>query len=340
MQTVSHKSRAGYKRTLSLSYPKLGKSFSSAFSANVALIGCFLLSHVCLVRSQQQSQSSTQPGMSAAAPESSTILITARAKSLAPTEFSKADINIKEDGKTVTVEELHRVAGAALHYCLLLDTSGSQREQFKLEQNEAGELLSKVVRAGRDNGMLVAFSDKAYFDAEGTNPLELVKAIAQEQPRGSTALYDAVVSSANRMSKAAPSPSLSLMFILSDGQDNSSRASQDEALSALLKAGIRVYVMGLRIADSHVSSRQIKKAAGTLKQLAESTGGKAYFPANQQDVGEAVTDIAADLTNIFSLTYTLPGNKPDGRLHKLEVNCNKKDVSIKAPDRYFAPIPQ
>ncbi len=228
------------------------------------------------------------------------------------------------------------MVGGALHYCLLLDTSNSERERFKREQDEAKELLSKVVQAGRDDGTLVAFSDQVYLDAEGRDPLELMNAIAKETPGGPTALYNAVVSSADHMSRSASGPGLRVMFILSDGDDNFSRLNLNAAVLALLKAGIRVYVIGGTPDDARLNGG---RAGDALKQFAESTGGRVFFPVDQEDVGKAVTDITDELANIFTVTYTLPGQNPDGQLHKLQVKCRKKDVSITAPDRSYAPRP-
>ena len=297
--------------------------------------GCtFVFYPPSVAAGRQPAPASTQPGTPALAPKSSTVLITARLKDGTPTGLSTADIEIKVDGKPVTVQEV--VAGAPMHYCLLFDGSATERGRFKLQQHEAIELLSKVPES--DHGMLVDFGDEYYLDADWTNPLVLANKIASEQPdqRG-TALYDAVVASADHMSKSSPDPGPRVMFIFSHSEDNESALSQDRAVQLVLKAGIRIYVIG-QPPQKNPDVLWTVKASKTLRQLAERTGGKAYFP-EQKDAGKAVADIADDLTNLFAVTLDLPGQEKDGRLHKLELKCSKKDVSIRGPDRYYAPQP-
>ncbi|HMD16039.1 MAG TPA: VWA domain-containing protein [Terriglobales bacterium] len=288
------------------------------------------------LQSQQPSSASTAPGTAAVASKSSTILITAWLKDGTTAGLSTSDIEIKADGKPVPVQEV--VGGAPLHYCLLFDSSGSQRDRFKLQQDEATELLSKVVKAGSDHGMLVDFSDNYYLDGEGTKPQTFANRIAVQRPEGrGTALYDAVVASANHMSESSPDRGPRVMFIFSHGEDNESAMTLDRAVQFVMKAGIRLYVIG-QLPTKDPAYLMPVKAAKTLRQLAERTGGKAYF-REQKDVGKAVADIADELTNLFAVTFTLPGQEKDGQLHKLEVRSIKKDVSIRAPDRYYAPQP-
>jgi VWFA-related protein len=277
------------------------------------------------------SSASSQPNAPAS---SSTIFITAQPKDARPIELSAADLTIKVDGKSVTVQEVHRLAAETpLRYCLLFDASGSRRDRFKLQQDEAAELLSKVVKVGSDPGILVVLNkSKFYLDGEGTDPRQFVNRIATERPEGGTAFYDATITSANYLSKNGSGPRA--MFILSDGEDNASVKPEEAAELALLKAGIKVYV----IEQVPLNSLAGRRGVSTLKQLAEGTGGKAYFPEQQKDFGAAVADIANELNNLFAVTVALPEEK-SGQIHKLKVECTKKDVPIRAPNRYATPLP-
>jgi len=136
-----------------------------------------------------------------------------------------------------------------------------------------------VVKAGSDHGILVAFSrSKYYLDGESTDPQQFVNRIATERPEGGTAFYDATIASANYMSKNAPNPGSRVMFILSDGEDNASVKNEEAAELALLKAGIKVYV----IEQVPLNSPHSRRGVSTLKQLAERTGGEAYFPEQKK----------------------------------------------------------
>src|ERR1019366_9272705 len=149
MKTQSPKPRAGSIAMQYLFFPR-SKRCLFIFSAEVVLVGCFSFPHAWSLQSQQPSSASTQPGTPVVAPKSSTILVTARLKDGTPTGLSTADIEIKVDGKPVTVQEV--VAGASMNYCILFDGRRSERDRFKLQQHEAIELLSKVPAS--DHGML------------------------------------------------------------------------------------------------------------------------------------------------------------------------------------------
>jgi Ca-activated chloride channel homolog len=271
----------------------------------------------CTVSLQSQQPSS------ASTPASATVLVVARSKDGSPAELSADDIEIKVEGKAAVVQEVHRMAGVPLHYVLLFDTSGSRHERFNLQQAQAIRVLSKEVRAGRDQGLLVAFNDKAYLAAQGTNPQELVDAITHERSFGGTAFYDAAVSAANHLAQAADSAPR-VMFVLSDGEDNASRVDRYYAEQSLLNARIRVYVIG--------QGKPYRRGGEALRLFSESTGGRAYFPAKREDEDAALADIANDLSNLFSVSY-IPSKPADKRLQKIEVRCKKNDVSVAAPKR-------
>jgi Ca-activated chloride channel family protein len=326
----SPKPRVGSESRRTRLFPTSRKNFLFVFWAELVLVGCLEVPQVSSAQSQPLSSPSS---------ESSTILVGARLKDGAPTELSPSEIEIKSDKKIATITDVHRAAEGALNYALVFDTSGGQRKHFTQQRDEAVQILSKLVQSGRDHGILVAFSDQPFLDADGIDPRKFIKALAGELPRGSTALYDAVVASVDPMSKIAPDQGRRVMFILSDGEDNSSHMSQEAALSALLQAGIRVYVIGQKNADANVSSRQIDRDANTLKEFAQGTGGKVYFPAKEEDVDKIIADMVAELANLFSVSYTLSGQPADGRVHKLQVKCSKKDISITAPDRYYTSRP-
>jgi VWFA-related protein len=302
----------------------------------LAEIACFPLLGAWSAPSQEPS-APARSGISSIAPDSSTFLSSARKKDGAPAELSAADLEIKFDGSPVTVREVRRLGRVPLHYCILFDSSGGRRKFIELQREEAAEILSKVVQAGRDKGMAVAFSDKVYFDvdAEKDDPEKLANAFKEEIARGSTSLYNAVVSVADYLAKDEPEPGLRVIFLLSDGDDNSSQMTKDDAILALVKAGIRVYAIGQGL-NSNPSPGETSRAAATMKDFARRTGGRSYSKVEQKDVTRIVADIADELANVFSVTYRSPVQKQDGRLHKLEVKSRKKDISISAPDRYFA----
>jgi VWFA-related protein len=334
MKTLPSNPRASHKGMQYLLFRLPRNLF--VFLAAAVLFGCFSFLHAWPLQSQQSSAQSTQEQAPADGRRLSTIFITARFKDGTRAEFSAGDIEIRADGKPVTVSQTRELVGVPLYYCLLFDASVSQPDRFKLQQDEATELLSKVVKAGSDHGILVDINDNYYLDRQGTDPQKFVDFIATERPHGGTALYDAAFASAKHLSENSPVSSPRVLFILSHREDNES-VTQDRVVQFALKTGIRVYAIG-QLTPRDPAYFRTAKGFKILRQLAEATGGEAYFP-ERRDVGKVVADIADDLTNLYAVTFELPSQKKDNQRHKLEIKCTKKNVSIKAQNSYFAPEP-
>lgn len=323
MKTSSTKPDIGNTSVQSMFFWGSRRTFRLLPPVALALVAGGILSPRSL--SPQQRQPSSE----------STLVITAQSKGGAAIELSAADLEIKGDGKQATVLEVRRVSGAPLHYCIVFDSSGSARAAFELQQKEATELLARAIQAGRDRGWFVPFDSGVYPGPETDNPQVIAGAIVQERPRGVSALYDAMVSCAEQMSKSDPVPGQRTMFIFSDGQDNSSHSTRDATMLALVQMRIRVYAVGQK---GEPARKYRARGADILTHFAKSTGGRAYFPQNEKDVDESVRNMADEFASTFLVAYTSADSKRDGRLHKLQVTCRRRDVSITAPDRYYAPL--
>lgn len=291
----------------------------------------FGISSTLLPLTAQSSHSAAKP---AASPGSRTIIISARYSDGSPAEISASDLKIKLDGKEASVTSARRVAGIPVFYWLLVDTSSSERPFLPQEREEAALLLSQIIQPSRDYGNLVGFDQRAYLDAEGSDPQALLKAMAGESARGSSSLFDAVFSCADRVVDLRKD--IRIMFIFSDGSDNSSRVTRDDALRVLLREKIHVYAIGHPQATSQ-GLWPSSKGGDNLKSFAETTGGNAYFPKKNSDFQKALADISGDLQGLVLVTFTPGPLKSPGPLHKFEINCKKHGVVISAPRQYFLP---
>lgn len=172
-------------------------------------------------------------------PYSASTVITAHGKNGTVVELAAADLAIKVDGKDTAVKDVHRLSRPPLHYCLVFDTSKSELPVFQQQQEAARDLLAKVIHTEGDRGWFLPFSDDPRPGPETNRPSEIAEAIAKEQPKGATALYDAMVGCSERMQKSNPYPGLRAMFIFSDGNDDESRVDLDMTVQALLQAEIK-----------------------------------------------------------------------------------------------------
>lgn len=273
-----------------------------------------------------------QTAASESNPSSRVIWISVHKNDSSP-DLSASDLEVKLDGKPAPVGDIHR-ASPALRYCLLLDVSGSTRSIQSAYHDGAVGLLSKIPRPDRDYGLLVSFSNQAYLDAEGTDPQKLIKGIVQDG-RGSTAVYDAMVAGSDYLSKNdSPDTPLRVMFVLSDGVDNSSRTTREDAERTLIEAGIRVYSIAEENAHNYRPD-EAAKASKSLKQLVESTGGKEYLVNKRMTIDQIVQNISNDLSSLYAVTISPERTVSIGHVYKLEVRCRKMDCAVDSPREYF-----
>ena len=182
---------------------------------------------------------------------------------------------------------------------IVIDNSGSMRDK-RARVNRA---VMNLIRASNpeDEVFLVNFGQVPYLDQDYTsNPNLLEAALRQTSTRGSTALYDAVVASSVHL-KNNPRLDKKVLLVITDGQDNMSRETLQDAMRKLQSnKGAAVYAIGL---TDQGMSRQGREA---LQELASSTGGVAYFPQSLEEVDEITRSVAHDIRSQYSLTYN-PG---------------------------------
>jgi VWFA-related protein len=186
----------------------------------------------------------------------------------------------------------------------------------------------------QDEMFVVHFSDRVRLGLPPDKPFtgsisELEAALSQFVPAGATALYDAVALALSHL-RASPLER-KVLLIISDGGDNSSHISFSEVLDLLQRSGAVVYAVGLY--DDTDRDRNPR----ALSQLAELTGGKAYFPSELKDVGKVCVDIARDIR----LQYTLGVEGPeDGQYHRIRVTARDPrngELEVRTRTGFFAP---
>jgi Mg-chelatase subunit ChlD len=267
----------------------------------------------------QQPPSMAQSGSDATPP---VILISAQHKDGSPADLATTDLEVRVDGQSVDVSDVHRIPRPQLGYCVLFDSSGSQRQRWSQQRDQTTEFLSKVPQSGRDYGVFTAFNGNAYLDAEGTDPQKLIHAISKQLAQGGTALYDAMVACSDYLLKHTSNDVLRMMFIFSDGGDNASHLNRDKAAQELARSDIRVFVVG------DMTDRIGLEA---MKEFTQETGGRIYFTGKQKEL-DPVADINLQLGHLFAMTLTKP--LPNDRIFKLKVKCTKKDTLVIAPQKY------
>lgn len=184
---------------------------------------------------------------------------------------------------------------------ILVDNSGSMRDK----RQAVNEAALDLVRASNpsDEAFIVNFSDEAFLDQDFTSDIsKLREGLSHIESRGGTALYDAVVASADQLSQGARRPK-QVLLIITDGEDNASTMTLEQTIRRIQDMqGPVVYTIGLLFGeDAH--GAEARRAKRALQLLSEETGGIAFFPHALSDVDSIAAEVARDIRNQYTIGY-------------------------------------
>lgn len=250
-------------------------------------------------------------------------------------DLTKDDFHVFEDNKPQSITNFSRESDLPLRIGILIDTSNSVRDRLRFEQEAAIDFLSTTLRPKKDLAYVVAFDVQAQVVQDYTDDMEkLSNAIRSLQAGGGTGLYDALYSACKEKMLIFPPPEPYLrraVVLISDGLDNQSEHSREEALGMAQHAEVTLYSISTN--RSGISSRGDK----VLKYLAEETGGRAFFPFETQDVARDFEEIARELRSQYSLAYVSTNPSHDGTFRTITIGARDKGLRVRAKTGYFAP---
>src|SRR5262249_38252805 len=202
---------------------------------------------------------------------------------------------------------------------LVIDNSGSMRD--KRPQVNAAALTLVKASNPQDEEFVVNFNDDFYLDTvhDFTAELpELRDALERIDARGSTALYDAVIGSLDHLKKGHKDKKV--LIVVTDGEDTASRRTQANAVTEAQRSEALIYAIGVYSAEDIRHDRaNMRKARKALQDLAEATGGLAFFPENAGDTEEICAQIARDIRNQYTISYYPTNNAKDGTYRTVSV---------------------
>jgi Ca-activated chloride channel homolog len=215
------------------------------------------------------------------------------------TDLDRGNFQVWEDNVPQTIASFqHRDVPVSLG--ILVDNSGSMRDK-RGAVNDATLHLVRVSNSA-DAAFVVNFSDRAILDQGFTSDMNLLeKGLSHIDSKGGTALYDAIVASANEMARHATQQK-QVLLIITDGEDNASRLTLQQAIRRVQALdGPVVYAIGLLYED--LSKEEAAAARKDLETLSLETGGVAYFPRSLRDVDDIAVQVARDIRNQYTLGY-------------------------------------
>ncbi|MGB2605819.1 MAG: VWA domain-containing protein [Candidatus Sulfotelmatobacter sp.] len=255
------------------------------------------------------------------------------------TDLKQNDFHIVDDRKpAVEIRSFRAEANLPLQVGLLIDASNSVRDRFKFEQESAIEFLNQTVRRSYDQAMVVGFDATPEVTQDFTDDTQkLGHGVRELRPGGGTALYDALYYACRDklLKKAQSGPTRRAIILLSDGEDNLSHVTREEAIEMAQRADVIVYTISTNVTGSHGLGDKV------LERIADATGGRAFFPFQIRDVANAFAEIQDELRSQYAVSYKPADFKADGHFRTIEIVANdRKTFRVRARRGYFAPTSQ
>jgi Ca-activated chloride channel family protein len=254
-------------------------------------------------------------------------------------DLKQNDFLFVDDNRPATeVRSFHAESNLPLQVGLLIDASSSVRDRFKFEQESAIEFLNQTVRKRYDQAFVVGFDATPEVTQDFTDDtVKLAHGVRELRPGGGTALYDALYYACRDklLKEARNGPTRRAIILLSDGDDNQSHVTREEAIEMAQRADAIIYTISTNVSGT--------KGAGdkVLERMADATGGRAFFPFQIRDVTNAFGEIQDELRSQYAVSYKPANFKADGHFRTIEIVANdRKNYRVRARRGYYAPIAQ
>jgi len=251
------------------------------------------------------------------------------------TDLNKGDFLVLENKLPQPIMEFAAESDLPLRLAVLIDTSNSIRDRFRFIQEAAIEFITSVMRPKVDKTLVVSFDSSAELvsDLDG-DPDKLAGLVRELRPGGGTAMFDAIYFACrDKLSWEQPRHKFRrAMIILSDGDDNQSQKSREQALEMAQKADVVIYTISTNYTRLETDGDKI------LKYLASETGGQAFFPFKVEDLSQSFENIANELRHQYNIYYRPEHMKTDGTYQTIAVRVkDRKDLVVRARKGYYAP---
>jgi Ca-activated chloride channel homolog len=250
--------------------------------------------------------------------------------------------NLKEDDFRVLEDGIQQKllsfqhADIPVSIGLVIDNSGSM---YKKRPSVNKSALDLILASNReDEAFVVNFADDAYIDQDLTSDANKLKdGLAHIESRGGTALYDAVVASADKLAADAHRPK-QVIVIITDGEDNASSLNLEQAIRRVQQlSGPVIYSIGLLFGDE-MSKGEVRHARRALEMLSGETGGIAFFPKSLDQVDEIAAEVARDIRSQYTLAYHSTKPSTDPSFRKITVVAQSKGqgkLNVRTRTGYF-----
>jgi VWFA-related protein len=277
------------------------------------------------------------------------------------TTLKAEDLRVLEDGVPQQLFTFQRETDRPLAIAFLIDVSRSQETTLPDEKAAARTFIEKVIDSRKDQVAIIPFTGLAYLEQPMTRNLLSVYGVLQRvevavpaylgagrpltgiptgpglpapPDEGTTAIWDAVALTSTNVLANAQGFRRRAIILLTDGLNTTGRLSQKEAINRTLAAEAVVYAIGIGSARDGLDR-------GALREIAQRTGGRAFFPDKKFDLNAAFAEIEAELRTQYLIAYSSTNKKRDGAYRKIEIEIvnpelKKEKLELRHRPGYYA----
>jgi len=253
------------------------------------------------------------------------------------TDLEQSDFSVFEDGAKQDLTFFTRRA-QPVALSLLLDSSASMEDKLPTLQAAAANFVKRLKPS--DLAQIIDFDSRVSIRQTFTSDqAQLESAILQTTSGGSTSLHNAIYVSLKEMGKVKAQSDEDVrrqaLIVFSDGEDTLSLVSFEEVLDVAKRSESSIYTIALRGSDTSV--RGFREAEFVMRQLAQETGGRSFFPERIEDLNGVYAQIADELASQYTLGYSSRNIRNDGAFRRIVVQVGRPNVTARTKRGYFAP---
>jgi Ca-activated chloride channel family protein len=253
------------------------------------------------------------------------------------TDLEQHEFQVFEDGAQQSITFFSR-RHLPIALAILLDTSNSMEDKLPTAQEAAIGFAKRMRR--EDVIEVIGFSTRVNLLQEFTNEFPaLERAIRGTTADGSTALYNSIYISLKELKKIKAKSEAEIrrqaVVVLSDGDDTSSLLPYEEVLDLAKRSETAIYTIGLRPPD--IGRASFKEAEYVLRQLAQETGGRSFFPATVHDLPKIYDAISQELSTLYSVAYTSKNPQRTGAWRRVVVRVSRPGLTTRTRQGYYGP---
>lgn len=277
------------------------------------------------------------------------------------TTLKQEDIRVTEDGQPQEIFTFARQTDLPLSLAILIDTSISEERTLPAEKAAAGSFVDAVLRPDKDEMAVISFTGESTLEQGLTGNASRVRSALSrvefvppsgyvsgvgtvgtppisgqnQATAGSTAIWDAIWVTSDEVLSQTSDKTRRAIILLTDGHDTSSQQKMDAAIDRALKVDAVVYAIG--IGDEYYGG--VNK--GTLRKVAERTGGRAFFPEDESELRAAFAQIQLELRSQYLVAYSPTNRNKDGSFRRVQIEIvnpelRKQNLRMTYRQGYFA----